>query len=528
MRARTMIGASLALLVLLVAALWGLHRSTRPDHHAERLVLYAAAGMRAPVEATIADYERYCREQLGREVGIEVEYGGSGTLLSRIQVTGEGDLFLAGDDSFIAAARERELVREAIPLATMKPVIAVARARRGEIRSLQDLLDGDYRIAIGAPDGTAIGHATRRALERMGQWEAFEAKVEVVKPTVNDLGNDVKIGAAEAAIVWDSIARQFGLEYVHDAALDAEPSEVVVGVIGGSDRPAAALHFARFLGAPQRGLAHFEASHFDVVDGDRWADVPEINFFSGSVNRRALLPVLEAFERREGVRVNSVFQGCGALNAQMSTIRDQDSELGFPDGYLACDVYYLQPVGDWFGEARAVSSTRIVIVTAEGNPHGIRGLKDLARPGIRLVVGHPSHSTIGGLTERLFRAYDLYDEIMPNVVERQPSSGMLVAPVVSGAADVSLAYYTDTLAEEDRLSTFELDTPYARAVQPYGIARSTHHPYLMRRLYAFIGDWHDHYQALGFGWELGRPLEEFEVFVPAGVRPPVPGGEERD
>jgi molybdate transport system substrate-binding protein len=230
-------------------------------------------------------------------------------------------------------------------------------------------------------------------------------------------------------------------------------------------------------------------------------------------------PILAEFQQREGVRINTVFQGCGALNAQLETIRDQDTDRGFPDGYLLCDVYYLDPVKDWFESGTAVSSTPIVIVTAKNNPHGIESLEDLTQPGLRIVVGHPTHCTIGGLTERLFKAKGLFERIEPNIVERQPSSGMMVPPVVSGAADASLAYYSDTLPERDSLHVVHIDSEYAQAVQPFTVAYTSKHKQLMYRLYDFIGRSEEIYRELGFGWELGRSVEEFEVVSPAGARP---------
>ena len=50
------------------------------------------------------------------------------------------------------------------------------------------------------------------------------------------------------------------------------------------------------------------------------------------------------------------------------------------------------------------------------------------------MLGNPTHSTIGGLTDRLLKAKGVFEAIEPNVVERQPSSGMLVPPAgVSGS-----------------------------------------------------------------------------------------------
>ena len=519
MQARSFIFATVILLAVLIGALVLLGRSVERDHYAERLTLYCAAGIKEPVDAIIAEYEQYYQDTKGRSIRIDVQYAGSGTLLSQLRVGNTGGLYLAGDDSYIERGREYGVLDEAIPLAEMKPVIALSEAAGGRVTSLRDLLDGDIRYAIGTPEGTAVGQAARNALESLGEWETFEQNLTVTKPTVNDLGNDLQIGSIDAAIIWDVTARQFGLDYVTDPALDAEPVRVTVAVLNGTEPAAAALHFARFIGAPEKGLQHFEAHHFDVVEGDRWADRPEVNFFSGGVNRRALEPILEAFQEREGVRINTVFQGCGALNAQLETIRDQNPDLGFPDGYLLCDVYYLDPVKDWFEEGVAVSSTPIVIVTSKDNPHNIERLEDLANPGVRIVVGHPTHCTIGGLTERLFKAKGLFEAIEPNIIERQPSSGMMVPPVVSGAADASLAYYSDTLPERDKLAVIHIDSEYAQAVQPFTVAYTSHHKHLMHRLYDFIGQSQEIYDALGFGWKLGQSVDQFEVVAPAGARP---------
>lgn len=519
MRAGSIVLLTAAVLGILVGALWLLQRSATQDHYAEHLVLYCAAGIRQPIEAIIADYQEYYEQTHGRRVHIEVQYGGSGTLLSQLRVVRNADLYLAGDESYLHRGREQGVVAEIIPLAFMRPVIALADGKEGSIQSLQDLIDGDHRYGIGTPDGPAIGQATKNALERMGHWPAFERNAAVTKPTVSDLAMDVQLGAVDAAIVFDTVARQFGLAYVSDPELDAEEVQVAIGVTSMTGQPTAALHFARFAGASGRGLPRFEENHFSVVEGDRWADTPEVTVFSGGVNRRALEPILEAFQEREGVRINTVYGGCGALNAQLEAIRDQDPDLGFPDGYLLCDVYYLDPVGDWFERGSTVSSTRIVIVTAKDNPHGIESLEDLAKPGVRIVVGHPTHCTIGALTERLFRVKGVYDDIAPNIVERQPSSGMMVPPVVAGSADASLAYYTDTIPERDRLHVVRIDSEYAHAVQPFTVAYTSHNKRLMHRLYETIGQSQEIYDELGFGWTLGRSPEEFEVVTPAGARP---------
>ena len=86
----------------------------------DRLVLYCAAGMRKPVEAIVAEYQ----DQYGVE--IQLQFGGSNTLLSQITASETGDLYLAAEDSYIRKAQDRELVVEDIPVARIRPVILVA------------------------------------------------------------------------------------------------------------------------------------------------------------------------------------------------------------------------------------------------------------------------------------------------------------------------------------------------------------------------------------------------------------------
>ncbi|MEZ6144222.1 MAG: hypothetical protein R3B91_02070 [Planctomycetaceae bacterium] len=67
------------------------------------------------------------------------------------------------------------------------------------------------------------------------------------------------------------------------------------------------------------------------------------------------------FEEREGVEINTIYDGCGILTGRMKTIEGQQTSLGFPDVYMACDVYYLDNVREWFQEAANVSDVEIVI-----------------------------------------------------------------------------------------------------------------------------------------------------------------------
>ncbi len=489
------------------------------------LFLYCAAGIQTPVEKIAAEYLK------SYGVPVRVQYGGSATLLSQIEVSGTGDLYLAGDEGYTDLAYDKGLVVERMPVAIMRPVLAVRKGNPKGIQSIRDLLRDDVRTAMANPGQAAIGQKTRKLLEEAGVWKEIEKQVTakgVFKPTVPEVANDVKLGSVDVGIVWDSTVAQYPeLEALRSEELDRGTAQITIAVLRNSKSPTAAIKFARFLSARDRGLVQFAETGYEPVDGDIWEETPEITFFAGSVNRRALEPIIKEFQQREGVIVNTIYNGCGILTAQMRTLRESQ-DGGFPDVYMACDVYYLETVKDLFQEGVNVSNADIVIVTQAGNPKEILGLEDLARPGMRVAVGQPDQCTIGVLSRRLLEGSGLWVEIRPNIVTETATSAMLVPQVTTGAADAVLAYVTDTLAEAEKLHVVRIDSPLATAIQPFSIARSSDFKHLGRRLFATIERSPEAFTSAGFQWRLPTPRRgtspgsDDKAVVDSGGKPHAP------
>jgi molybdenum ABC transporter molybdate-binding protein len=490
--------ASLVAIVGLSALLW--RGRTGNGAGGRHLVVYCAAVAQKPLERIAAQYE----DEYG--VTIRLQYGGSATLLGQIEVAQTGDLYLAGDLSHIEKARQKNLADESLPLVFLEPVLAVAKGNPKNIRSVEDMQRPTVRLALGDPDAAEIGRLTKRLLERGNHWQAISHHTThrgVFKPTEPDLALDVRTGNVDAAIVWRATAaRAAELEIVPLPELSRARSLMSVGVLRGGRSAAASLHFARYLAAADRGLEVFRDEGFEPVEGDAWADRPKLTLFAGSVNRRALAPIVERFEQREGVEINTVYNACGFLVAQMRGVKED--EAGFPDIYMACDVYYLEVVNELFQDAVNVSNTDIVICVPKGNPKGIKTLADLIRPGVRVALGEPQNVTIGVLCKRLLEAEGLYQRMVDEgrIAVHTTSSAHLVPSVTTGSVDVALAYRTDTLAEADKLDVITIDLPLAKAVQPFSIARSSKHKYLCRRMLEMVGRSRGDFEQAGFNWQM--------------------------
>lgn len=518
----TMLVGSAALAgVLIVWLFW--KPNTGGD--AKKLVIYCAAGATVPMESIV---EKYKGEY---DVVVEPQYGGSGELLSRLDThkSDEADLYLAADSFFSQRAVELGLVREVIPIAHQRPVIAVRKDNQKNIRQLTDLLREDVTVVVGEPNkGPAIGRETKKRLEKVPSgdttfWDKLEQHIKgsgtsTVKPTVNDIALAVKLGHVDAGIVWDATVAmpkfRDDLKAIRAAELEGDPSLLSICVLDSSTRPTSALKFARYMAARDRGLPVFKEYGFRPVEGDFWAERPQLTFFCGAVNKRAVEKIVEEFQEREGVDVNTIYDGCGILTGRMAAMRDQTSESGFPDIYMACDVYYLENVKEWFQEAVNVSDVEIVIAVPKGSKK-VTKLTDLVKPGVRVAVGQPEQCTIGALTRRLLEKEGIYQKLKdkqgaPGETVVEKSSSAHLVPDVLGKhphVDAAVAYITDVLANADEVDIVRIESPDNKAIQPVSISRASVFKHLARRLLRRIVESPEAFENAGFHYRLGNEEE---------------------
>jgi ABC-type molybdate transport system substrate-binding protein len=449
-------GPFVASLALLGGLFWSLR-----EEPAAPIIAYCAAGIRPPVEAAAARYDRK----------VLLQFGGSQTLVANAAVSGRGDLLIAADEATVEQARAKGLIEEVIPLARVKPVLAV---RKGNPLRIASLEPPKARVALPHPEATSSGRLAKRALGK--DWDALVANGAVLKPTVNEVANDLKLGSADAGIVWDATVGQYPeLEAIPLPALAPLVSTVSAVVLKSATSSASALRFARFLAAPDQGGPEFAKAGYGPAGGDAWAASPVLLVYAGAMLRPAIEPTLEAFERREGCTVRRVYNGCGILVAGMKTGEQ-------PDLYFACDPSFMDEVKERFGPPTDVSINQLVILVRKGNPHGVRTLKDLGKPGLRVGVGHEKQCALGALTQETLKQGKVLADVMKNVVVQSPTGDLLVNQMRAGSLDAVIAYVSNAASAPDELDAIPVDLPCALAVQPVATSRETRHAALAARL----------------------------------------------
>lgn len=459
------------------------------------LVMFCAAGMRKPVTKIARQYE----EEYG--VKIQLDFDGSGTLLGKLEVAPDGDIYLAADSGYTGIAKEKGLVAETMLVSYMRAGFGVPKGNPKGVSALADVQNKDLQIGIGNPEATSVGKFAKKILSQHELWEGFEAAS--MPGTVNQLANDLKLGAIDAAILWDAVAHQYAdkIEFVNLPEFDAQKKDITVAVVANSTQPTEALKFCRFLTARDKGLAVFEADGYEIIEGDVWSESPEVLLYSGAMLRPAIEETIKIFEEREGVTITPVFNGCGILVGQMKSGAN-------PDAYFSCDVKFLDMVQDRFDGSTLVTANEMVILVGKGNPKGLTGLADLAKPGLRLGFAHPEKSALGFLTKKLLESEELYQAILDsgNLEVDSPTGDFLVNQIKAGALDAVIVYKSNAMAISSTLEDFdmvEIDRPNAIAEQPFAVAKNSGHAHLLNRfLESCVSETgRERFLERGFRWE---------------------------
>ena len=227
---------------------------------ARTLHLACAAGVREPVTELI--------EQFERETGfvVQTRFAGSGTLLSELRIS-SSDLFLAADEGYLEDARKRDLVESIVPFARQHPVLVVAKGNPLGIESLDDLLRDDVRVVLPDPERAAIGRVVKLLVLPPDRWARIESSANVMRGTVNEVANDVKLGSVDVGIVWDATVAQYSeLEVVEVAEFHKSDNVIAIAILKQAENRPAAEQFIQMLTDPNIGQTIFARYGYGTID----------------------------------------------------------------------------------------------------------------------------------------------------------------------------------------------------------------------------------------------------------------------
>lgn len=121
--------------------------------------------------------------------------------------------------------------------------------------------------------------------------------------------------------------------------------------------------------------------------------------FAGAATVPATTEAAKVFEQKTGVKVDVVFGGSGAVLAQMKLAKRGD--LYFPGSSDYMEI--AKRNGDVLAETEKVIVYVVPAINVQkGNPHNIKTLKDLTKPGLRVAIANPEGVCVGAYAVEIF------------------------------------------------------------------------------------------------------------------------------
>ncbi|MBU1077926.1 MAG: molybdate ABC transporter substrate-binding protein [Spirochaetes bacterium] len=167
------------------------------------LLIMCGTANKLPVQEIARIYEK--------EKGIKVHlsFGGSGSLLSQIELTKKGDIYLPGSPDYILKGIKKNLILKGTEKIVSYLIlgIVVPVSNPANIRSISDLTNRGVKIGIGNPETVAIGLYTIEFLIKNHLLDKIFSNIVTYGSSGAKTVNLVILKKVDAIICWRVFSR---------------------------------------------------------------------------------------------------------------------------------------------------------------------------------------------------------------------------------------------------------------------------------------------------------------------------------
>lgn len=176
--------------------------------------------------------------------------------------------------------------------------------------------------------------------------------------------------------------------------------------------------------------------------------------YVGGTMRPVMEELAKRYEADTGQPVQFDYGDSGALLIKIEQARRGDL-------YVCHDPFAGAALAKGLAEqVWTMASLTPTIAVPKGNPKGIKGLRDLARPGLRLGLTDEKYSTLGHLNPVMFDKAGIRKEIEANVVTRTRMGGEVANAVALGNLDATIVWDAVAHLRRDKLDAVPIEPAF--------------------------------------------------------------------
>jgi molybdate transport system substrate-binding protein len=239
-----------------------------------KLLLFAGSASQPPTEEAI----KLFKQKTG--IDVEVVFGGSGTVLSQMELTKKGDLYFPGSSDYMEKAKSAGdvLPETEARLAYLVPAINVQKGNPKHIESLADLTRPGVRVAIADPESVCVGLYAAEIIDKQftpAQKAALKANLVNYTASCDKTAAAVSLKQVDAVIGW-SVFEHWDPARIQTVKLPASQISRVgylpIAVAKYAKDRSAAQQFVDFLAGPE-GQAVFAKYRYFATPEEAFAYV---------------------------------------------------------------------------------------------------------------------------------------------------------------------------------------------------------------------------------------------------------------
>jgi molybdate transport system substrate-binding protein len=122
------------------------------------------------------------------------------------------------------------------------------------------------------------------------------------------------------------------------------------------------------------------------------------------------------------------------------------------------------------------ATNQLVIITPPDDPAGVGSIQDLAKPGVKLVLGAEG-VPVGDYARQALDNAGISKEALANVVSNEEDDASVVAKITSGEADAAIVYTSDVASAGDTVRSVQIpEAVNVVATYPIGAVTGSGHP----------------------------------------------------
>ena len=179
--------------------------------------VFAGSASKPALDETASSFE----EQTG--IKVYVTYGGSGTVLSQMELSRSGDVYIPGSPDYMMKAESKGLIDPATTkiVAYLIPAINIQPGNPRSIQSLSDLGKPGVKVGIGNPTTVCVGLYAIEILDKSNLLSAVYKNIVTQASSCDNTATLISLKSVDAVMGW-SVFRDWDPQNIDTVNLQPE------------------------------------------------------------------------------------------------------------------------------------------------------------------------------------------------------------------------------------------------------------------------------------------------------------------